>query len=639
MCGIYGVVDSESYLIDGLQAQIKRMRMLGLRGPDDEGWLTWGDQKGVLKGCNVDGEAKVFLGHQRLSVIDLSRDGQQPMSSRDGRYHIVFNGEIYNYIEIKSQLEREGWSFFTQTDTEVLLAAYIKWGEDALGKFIGMFAFAILDLELKELVIARDNFGIKPLFYSLWSGGFAFSSEIPPLLDLPHTKREINPQKLYYYLQFGLTDNDDQTLLRAVKQLRAGHYLKLNLSNLEDIKIQRYWQPDITRRSDLGFKEAAVKLRDLFLESVSLHLRSDVPVGAALSGGIDSSAIVCAIRHLQPKAELHTFTYVADDPELSEERWADIAGQHIGANMHKVIAKPHEMVEDLDTLIQIQGEPFGSTSIYAQHRIFRLAQEAGIKVMLDGQGADELFAGYAGYAGARLASLVWQRRWVAAYRFLKEASAWPDRNRPMVIRRALNYFVPVWLQPFARKVAGRELVPEWMDSDWFKARGVKMFLADREYHGRNCLREELLRSLKSTSVPSLIRYEDRNSMAYSIESRVPFLNRKLAQFVYSLPEEYLIDEKGASKSIFRLAMRGIVPDEILDRKDKIGFVTPEKKWLGSLSPWVDETLSRASTTSALNHSELQENWKSVLEGKTPFGWHIWRCLNFIRWAEEFDVDI
>lgn len=638
MCGIFGVIDNENNCWLEPDNLVGVLDKLSYRGPNHKGWLTWNSKKKSLKNeATANRNVRLFLGHQRLSIIDLSAAAHQPMSSSDGRYHIIFNGEIYNYRELREELGAQGYYFETQSDTEVLLAACIHWGDEVVTKLTGMFAFALFDSYNETLFMARDHFGIKPLFYSFWNGGFAFSSEIPPLLDLPEIDREVNPQKLYYYLQFGLTDNDSQTLLRDVQQLPAAHYFKLNINDLEHRTLERYWQPDISRRSNLGFQDAVTKLRNLFLESVNLHLRSDVPVGAALSGGIDSSAIVCAIRYLRPETELHTFTYVADDQDLSEEKWADIVIDHVGAISHKVTAKSSELVSDLNHLIRVQGEPFGSTSIYAQHRIFRLAKEAGIKVMLDGQGADELFAGYAGYAGARLASLIWQVRCISAYRFLKEASAWPDRDRVMIIKRALNYFIPAWLQPFARKLVGRELVSDWMNADWFKERDVKMFLADWKKYGRNCLREELLRSLQCTSVPSLLRYEDRNSMAHSIESRVPFLNHKLVEFVYSLPEEYLIDTQGSSKSIFRQAMRGIVPDAILDRRDKIGFATPEQKWLRLLSPWVNQTLSEAAGSSVLRCSELQKEWRSVMEGKSPFGWHIWRWLNFLRWSEEFDV--
>ncbi|MCB0368532.1 MAG: asparagine synthase C-terminal domain-containing protein, partial [Bdellovibrionales bacterium] len=399
-----------------------------------------------------------------------------------------------------------------------------------------------------------------------------------------------------------------------------------------------YWRVNLNYRSKLSYEKAANKLRDLFLESIALHLRSDVPVGAALSGGIDSSAIVCAIRCLEPNKEIHTFTYVADDKSVSEEKWADIVIDHVGAIPHKVKANPTELVKDLDYLIAIQGEPFGSTSIYAQHKVFQIAKESGIKVMLDGQGADELLAGYTGYAGARIASLLWQLKLKEAYSFIEQASQWPGRSRKMLTKRALNYFVPTQLQPFARKLVGREVVSDWIDAQWFRKRDVRLVLPNWKNYGKDCLRQELLRSLESVSVPSLLRYEDRNSMAHSIESRVPFLNRPLVEFLFSLPEEYLIDANGKSKAIFRSAMRGIVPDKILDRRDKIGFATPEQKWLSQNRSWVQSSLNKAEKEPMFYYPALEKEWQAVLDGKKPFGWHIWRCINYLRWAELFKVE-
>lgn len=634
MCGLYGLVDRRGNLVDGLALQKKRLEMLFHRGPDDCGWTVWKKNHGFLThptGNNVQGN--LFLGHRRLSILDLSIAGRQPMVSPNGRYHLIFNGEIYNYRELREVLAGKGHIFRTQTDTEVLLAAHAQWQESALERLTGMFAYAVFDSKKQELFLARDPFGIKPIFFSRWSQGFAFSSEIGPLLDLPTVTTNLNPQKLYDYLQFGLTDNDDATLIEDIHQLPAAHYLRYDLKSWNVAETRRYWKINPDNRLEISFGDAAKQMRELFLESVELHLRSDVTVGAALSGGIDSSAIVCAIRRLKPDSDLHTFTYIADEADLSEEKWADTVGKAVGATMHKVSPSAEDLINDLDSLIHSQGEPFGSTSIYAQYRVFGLAKDVGIKVMLDGQGADEMLAGYSGYAGARLADLVWQLQLPAAWRFLQRSANWPGRSQKMILKRALNYFIPRHFQPLARKLVGKELVSEWMNKPWFKSTGVRMFLPAWNNNSRNCLREELARSLESISVPSLLRYEDRNSMAHSIESRVPFLTTKIANFVFSLPEEYIIDANGQSKAVFRAAMRGIVPDSILDRRDKLGFATPEKKWLSLLTPWVENSIQKINALDMLNADELQKEWHEIQSGSRNFGWHIWWSLNFVRWLE------
>jgi asparagine synthase (glutamine-hydrolysing) len=361
-----------------------------------------------------------------------------------------------------------------------------------------------------------------------------------------------------------------------------------------------------------------------------LHLRSDVPVGAALSGGIDSSAIVAAMRAVEPRADLHTFSFVADDPTIGEEQYADLAAKSAGATARKVRIEPGELAADLDRLVATQDEPFGSTSIYAQYRVFRLAREHGIKVMLDGQGADELLAGYHGYFPERLGTLIGRGQWFKAYAFAKQASRRPGvGGQTMLLARGLKRVLPGRVG-----LRGR---PRWLNASWFARNGVEEEAEPRCARQTDRLRDRLYRTLTRTSLPALLRYEDRNSMAWSIESRVPFLTPALAEYVLSLPEEYLISPDGVTKHVFREAMRGIVPDAILDRRDKIGFATPEQKWLSELGPWVGDTLARVERVPALDAVAVQREWKAVQDGNKPFDWRVWRWVNLVRWAEACDV--
>lgn len=638
MCGIAGLVVPPSRslnreIVEQLLSHLKH------RGPDDQGVLLFG-QDGVRLGRSVPErvEGEVLLVHQRLSILDLSKAGWQPMSSAGDRYHIVFNGEIYNYLELRAELEALGHIFFSNSDTEVLLTAYSHWGVGCLNRLVGMFAFSILDTQERKLFLARDFFGIKPLYYTLWQGGFAFASEISPLLELPGVSRQVNPQRLYDYLRFGLTDHGAETLFADINQLPSAHYLEVELDNPRQVKLSRYWQINLSDRLELSFEEAANQLRELFLESVNLHLRSDVPIGTALSGGIDSSAIVMGMRYLQPNLELHTFSYVASDPALSEERYIDIVGKSAGAVMHKVQSEPDDLVADFESLIKAQGEPFGSTSIYAQHRVFRLAREAGVKVMLDGQGADEILGGYPSYKGARLASLLRQHHWRETYQFTRAASATPGMGGRLLGQWAMSYMLPPRLQVLGRRLAGKDLTPSWLNTPWFKEREASPQLFD--YTGsKTVLRESLLDSVTET-LPCLLRYEDRNSMTFSIESRVPFLTPTLVSFLLALPEEYIVAPDGTSKAVFRRAMRGIVPDVILDRKDKIGFATPERGWLTTLEPWVESTLQSevAGQLPVLNLKEVEREWELMLTGTKPFNFNAWKWINLIEWSKQFKVE-
>ncbi len=561
------------------------------------------------------------------------------MVSADGRYAIVFNGEIYNYVELRAELEKEGYSFHTKTDTEVLLHAYSAWGPSALKRLVGMFAFAFLDLVTRRLVLARDCFGIKPLYYVESEGGIAFASEIKALLELPGVNRNIHPQRLFEYLRFGQTDHGAGTLFAAIKQLPSGHYLEISLDRLTALEPVCYWQLHLHQALDVSLEEAAAHLRSLFLNSVRLHLRSDVPVGAALSGGIDSSAIVGAMRHLEPNLELHTFSYIADDPALSEAGHVDMAAKHVGAVEHRVQPSPGELVDDLERLLDCQDEPFGSTSIYAQYRVFRLAKEAGIKVMLDGQGADEMLAGYRWYLSARLASLLRQGRFSRAWSFLQRVKGVPGSGGLLYLfLRAGGFLVPGPLQALGRQLMGKELMLPWMNRRWFLQQGVEP-LPVASQGTSDILRQQLHQTLLSTNLPMLLRYEDRNSMAHSLESRVPFLTAPLAEFILQLPEEHLIAPDGTTKNVFRLAMRGLVPQPILDRKDKVGFATPEQGWLNHLRPWVDKVLrsDTAQGIPALNVNLIQRDWQAIRAGQRPFDFRVWRWLNLIRWAERYQV--
>jgi len=639
MCGIAGILSSQGPTALGtITATLSRL--LEHRGPDDHGWLLLGPE-GLQRGRErpPDRPAQLMLLHRRLSILDLTEAGWQPMTTPAGQHFIVFNGEIYNYLELRSELEALGHTFHSHSDTEVLLHAYIQWGSQALRRLVGMFAFAILDRPQGKLFLARDFFGIKPLYYTRTAGAFAFASEIKGLLELPGVSRRVNAQRLFEYLRFGKTDHGGQTLLNSVQQLPPAHYLEVSLDKPGTPAPVRYWTVNLHDRLDLSFPEAVGQVRSLFLDNVRLHLRSDVPLGAALSGGIDSSAIVTAMRRVEPRLHIHTFSYLADDPALSEERWVDIAGRRAGAVFHKIQLGPDELVDDLDKLVYQQDEPFGSTSIYAQYRVFRLAREAGITVMLDGQGADELLAGYRPYLAARVASLVRQGHWVEACRFLMRSIRLPGTGGLLrLLLQAAGMLVPPGIKAVAQRLLGDDLLPGWLNAAWFRRQGVTTIPPHRSGIS-DVLRDQLGQSVMETSLPMLLRFEDRSSMAFSIESRVPFLTPALAGFVLRLPEQYLIDRDGTSKNVFRQAMRGIVPDEVLDRRDKIGFSTPEKAWLSSLQPWVERTLAcpAAGAIPALHRGGMQREWQAVLQGHKRFDFRVWRWVNLIRWAERFQV--
>ncbi len=645
MCGIAGcVVSTPSPWIAGVVDAMGES--IVHRGPDDHGVLLWDGQGSARSGraLPAEGAATVGLAHRRLSIIDLSETGWQPMSTADGRYHIVYNGEIYNYIELREELLKRGHPFRGESDTEVLLAACAEWGAGALPRFVGMFAFALLDTAERRLLLARDFMGVKPLYYATWPGGLAFASEIKALLELPTVSAKANLQSLHDYLRYGSVDQGRETMFADVEQFPAAHYAWIDLDRPDGPwSPERYWAlgdtGDAARHDSL--ESAAEELRDIFLDNVRLHMRSDVPVGSALSGGIDSSSIVAGVRALGGSAiDLQAVGYVADDPRISEERWIDLAADAAGARVHKVSIAPDELEQDLKGLIRAQDEPFGSASIYAQYRVFRMAAERGLKVMLDGQGADEIFAGYMTllpyrWAGHVRAGALWR-----AARFLPAVAPYSGMSTRRLVLRGAGALAPTPLHPLLLRLTKLRAMPQWMDGAWLKRRGVDTKVSPARLGHRRDLRSVLDVALLDRSLPQLLRYEDRNSMAHSVESRVPFLTPRLVDFVHRLPESFLIDDRGLTKKVFRRAMRSTVPGPILDRRDKIGFEPPQRTWLVVLDPWVRETLSPASADRlpCLRSDEMIRHWESAGARQERFDWTIWRWLNAIAWAKIYDVE-
>ncbi len=644
MCGIAGFWSPTRPAENRLLVEMSRR--LEHRGPDDHGYLllhehpTQAQAPRLMRDIDPTGAAHLGFAHRRLSILDTSEAGRQPMASADGRVWITFNGEIYNYLELRAELEPLGFTFATGTDTEVAIAAYVAWGVRCFERFTGMFALALVDLNRQALLLARDHFGIKPLYYVEQGGALYFASEAGALMSLPEVRR-VDPQAAFDFLAYGLVDHTDATFLEGVRQVPAAHVLEVDLRRERpEFRATRFWSIDLDRRDDLTAHEAAQEFRRLFLESVTLHLRSDVPLGSCLSGGLDSSSIVCAVAELaQGVTAQHTFSYVAREAGIDESRFADVVNCHTGAHAHAIEAAPDELVADMQDLIRVQDYPFGSTSIYAQSRVFRLAREHGVTVMLDGQGADELLAGYESYLGAYLQQLIatWQLGGLASTvgRVLRRGV--PPR---MLALYAGAFLIPRALHDPVRRLVGEPIVPSWLEPSWVDGRvGTVVQTRTGVTQPRRALREYMLNQLTTTSLPALLRYEDRNSMSYSIESRVPFLTPQIAEFAFALPDREVLDG-GVTKPVLRRGMRGLVPDVVLDRRDKVGFATPERTWLtGPLAAYVEEVLTSdvARSIPALRTNDLVATLERLRAGRERWNFKVWRWINTIEWTRLRDV--
>lgn len=669
MCGISGIISSKPLPLCLLQQMTDRIRH---RGPDDEGFVYVARLSGeaivhggsdtpdaVLKAClpytpaTNDVCANVFyfgLGHRRLSILDLSPLGHQPMCTQDQRYWIVFNGEVYNYIELRADLEKLGHSFISRTDTEVILAAYAQWGESCLSRFNGMWAFAVYDSQAKTLFLARDRFGVKPLYYWISPENLlAFASEIKQFTVLPGWRATANGQRAYDYLVFGITDHTEETMFSGVYQLRPGHCVVLSVDEASALSPGKSlpthaWYELHPRPFAGSFDDAGREFRDLFEQSIALRLRADVPVGSCLSGGLDSSSIVCVLNNFLRKQGVQalqkTFSACSDVDRFDERKWIKLVVGKTGVDAHYVYPALDRLFEESPAITWHQDEPFGSTSIYAQWNVFRLAAQNGVKVMFDGQGADEHLCGYPGFFGPRLAGLIRQKKFME---FVRELSAaYKNANIPLLqnLKRTLQYFIFGDLLQLLKKMDGYTSIRP----NWFNIHYAHICLLDpiEESGARGGkLLDYSIALLTRSNLQMLLHWEDRNSMAHSIESRVPFLDYKIVEFVLGLPDEFKI-AGGMTKMVLRESMRGVLPEKIRTRIDKMGFVTPEETWVRERMPdafrnKIEQTLAVAA--GCFNPEAVRLEFDRILAGNKRFSFWPWRVVNFGEWVQRFGVNV
>lgn len=629
MCGLAGIVSAQMQPQFGAQLSLLSDG-LAHRGPDDVGFLVWHDNAASILGRDAAAlpPGRVGLVHRRLSIIDLATSGWQPMLDDGGQHAIAFNGEIYNYRELRASPDLADQAWRGTSDTEVLAALLARRGLSVLREVTGMFAFAWLDIAKRELCLARDPFGIKPLHYSCRDGLFAFASELRPLLAIGAARPRVSRRALYRYLRHAVTNADGETMFADIHEVPAGHVLRVPLDRPAAFTLEAYWRPS-PRPAFMG--DAVAELRRLFLHSVDLHLRADVPVAATLSGGVDSSGIVAAMRHISGAGPLPLFTFSVPGATTDESSWARRMADAVGGDLHLVTPNGDELAGDLDDLIRQQEQPFQTTSIWAQARVFRAVRAAGFKVVLDGQGADELFGGYPVFRAARLKALL-RRGDVGASMALLRAAAPHQR---ILLLQALGSAVPPSLGPALRRLVGKPLLPDWLDAGYFRhAAEPPRVIVDAEP-----LQRALIEAQTLTSLPMLLRYADRNAMAVSLENRTPYLTAELADFAASLPDELLVGGDGTMKLVLRQALRGLVPDAILDRRDKVGFATPEAEWFASSASL--RALVRDSAASPLPPCftpAMQARLATIGAGLAPFDAVAWRGMNVIRWTRLLGVE-
>lgn len=630
MCGIYAEIVVKGVAITADEV-VKRLDTMTHRGPDGWGTFYWSFETGVLPA--PESGATIALAHRRLSIIDLSKGGAQPMTSACGCYAITFNGEIYNHVELREELRAAGSSFKTGSDTEVLLKAWAKWGPDCVKRFDGMFAFVVLDMPAQKLYAVRDFFGIKPLLYrAAPSGGLRFASETGALLD--GAPQGVS-SALFRFLRWGAIDDDEQTFFDGVSQLPPASWMIVDLATGART-IERYWRPSEERlpaRPD----ESNEAFRATFLSAVDRHLRADVPVVATLSGGLDSSAICSAIRHLRPSEPITAFSYVADGP-ASEEKWIDIVASEKQLSVKKIRIDESAAIDNLERLVRAQGQPFGSGSIYAQFCIFEAIRASGYKVMLDGQGADEILAGYKAFLATRVRDLVLRGQLAAAAKLLSSHVSRDKSSAVAVALRTARLFLPGFCVSAARRLAGRQLDVSFLSASWLRVRGVDPRADEAAQIADASDLEAVMSSARErTILPALLRYADRNAMAHSVENRVPFLSRPLVEAALSMPIERLISPDARTKAALRDSLSGILPDAIRDRHDKIGFRATEEAWMRARPDWFHAAVDRGCSLPFVEPEGLRRAAAAFMNGDDREGQMLFRLFVLAVWTDAFDV--
>jgi asparagine synthase (glutamine-hydrolysing) len=621
MCGIAGILDGRERVSPGLIDAMANA--LAHRGPD---------------GGRVRLVGSLAIGHRRLSILDPTSAGDQPMVSPDHRLHLVHNGEIYNFLELRDQLRAAGREFRTETDTEVILAAYATWGPRCVERFNGIWALALWDAAEDRLFLSRDRLGVKPLFLAEHDGVLAFASEIKGLLVLPWKLREPDGPIVRDFLLDGRVDHTDRTFLKGIHRLPAGHNL---LVSGRHRRLWRYWHPGgLGRDARLDAQpQDATSVEDLracLIDSVALQLRTDVPIGSCLSGGLDSSSIVAtasALRRgtLATRDGLHrerdghpqlAFFAGFADKGIDERRFADAAARSAGVELRTTTPDHTAFAADLEDIVRSQDEPFTSTSIVAQYHVMKLARATGIRVLLDGQGADELLAGYPANAAPREAGALRSRD------VGRVLGRWMRGSWTVSPTRALWYVAtdgalpPTWARSSRR-------IRDWLGPAVGNGDPVEIDIPKLE---GTILARAMWRDVAATHLPALLRYEDRNSMRFGIEARVPFLDHRLVEAALLLPDRLKVAD-GVHKVALRRAVTGLVPDSVIARRDKVGFASPERRWLGeSLTLLAPLGRNSASERSGLlqprSVSRSIEQW---MRGQLPTD-VMWRILSLELWA-------
>jgi asparagine synthase (glutamine-hydrolysing) len=602
MCGICGIINFNKERITEAPI-LGMMKSMKHRGPDDEGVFI---------------KDNIGLGFVRLSIIDLSYAGHQPMISKDGRYVIIFNGEIYNYIELREKL-KDNYSFRSKTDTEVLLAAYIKWGKNCLGKLNGMFAFVILDIQTMEVFGARDRFGIKPFYYSINNERFIFASDIPPLLALLSDKPRANDTIIYDFLVYNRTDHSNQTFFKDIYKLQHGHHMQIVNNSLS---INRWYNLDENVQKIGKIEYDSKTFAHDFSDSIDLQLQSDVPVGTCLSGGLDSSSITSMVRQISKNDKLHTFSAVYGEGIQGDESPFIDLYENSGVNMHFTFPSAHSLFSDLIPFHEALSEPMPNTSEYAEYKVMEIAKDH-CTVILNGQGADEIMAGYHYFFGYHFKDLLKQFK---LFKLTSEVFNYCSIHRSLLGIKSFGFaMLPKLFKNKNTFYVSKEFVKKYSH--------IPNPIVDSFYNSAS-LQEFLIKHFEYKFEHHLL-WADKSGMFFSLETRFPFLDHQLVE--KTLASGATI-HKGSTKHLLREAMKGIVPDAIRTRVDKIGYQTPEVLWFKD--PSIKEYFLEITNSSSFKSRKYLNNLrcqKAIADYQKTGKYYseFWKWLSLELWMRKY----
>jgi len=630
MCGIAGFINKNNgnSLYETKENLLLMMDAIIHRGPDDFGISTFGFKDGEqLQTKNFkneyQGEHQIAFGHRRLSIIDLSELGRQPMTNKDQSLEIIFNGEIYNYLELKA-VHFPDYPFKTETDTEVLLACYEKWGADMLTRLDGMFSFAIYDKKKNSLFFARDAMGIKPFYYAQTDSRFYFASEPKAIQAALKNKLTLNTISSAEFLLIGLSDHDESTFFKEIKQLKGGHFMTYDLT-YHQTKIVNYWSPseiDPTENSQIPIEYWKVAK-----EAVTRQLRSDVPLGTSLSGGIDSSVILTLASEIlgEKSNQYNAITYIEKGFILDESKDAKMIAESSGLNWHGVEVDQNNLCTEVDNMITSMGEPFSTLSMFAQYKVMEYAKSIGIKVMLDGQGGDEIYLGYPRVAQFILTEYLRQGKFGLFYKELMGLK----NHASLSIPRALlgNLYFSNSSIAITRSMKG---MTQYINKDLLHQ--YRKDVAEDLYSSKN-LQDRQVDELTKYCLPRLLRYADRNSMAFSIESRVPHLSNLIIDFALKTPIEWRVHEGWTKYYVRKAAENSKIPNSILFNPLKKGFDVPQNQWVRQLRPLINQYIENSSSNKhLLNLDKIQSDVNSDLSNSDAS--KLWRSISFMAFLQK-----